>query len=103
MYNSTSMVAGNKHKPPDWPSNKVSSDPGYVKGFDMVYGRDVFYPHIPDKCVVLFDDQSFYMDGVKRYNKNLEVECANYTCGSRFLNKEMVREKILNMKKNGCV
>ena len=103
MYNSTSMVAGNKHKPPDWPSDKVSSDPGYVKGFDMVRGRDLFHPHIPDKCVVLFDDQSFYMDGVKRYNKNLEVECANYTCGSRFLDKEMVRDKIFSMKKNGCV
>ena len=69
MYNSTSMVAGNKNKPFDWPSNKISTDPGYVKGFDMVYGRDLFYPHIPDKCVVLFDDQSFYMNGVKRYNK----------------------------------
>ena len=85
MYNSTSIVAGSEHKPHDWPSNKLSSDPGYVKGFDMVYGRDLFYPDIPDKCVVLFDDQSFYMDGVKRYNKNLEVECANYTCGARFL------------------
>ena len=43
------------------------------------------------------------MDGVKRYNKNLEVECANYTCGSRNLDKEMVREKIRKMKENGCV
>ena len=107
MYNSSSIVAGetiDNMITKGWPSSKIMSDPGFVKGWDMNYGRTKFYPTVPDKCVVLFDDQNSYMDGVKRFNPNFEVECSNITCGAkRVLDKEMVREKIYEMKRNGCI
>lgn len=104
MYNSTTRVAGIK-PPIGWPADKVRTDPGYVKGWDMNYGRNKFYPDIPDKCVVLFDDQPGYIDGVKRFNNNFEVGCSNVDCGAdRVLDKEMVRDKIKYMKTiNGCI
>ena len=107
MYNSMTIVAG---EPVDkvirkgWPLDKVVSDPGFVKGWDMQYSKNKFYDDVPDKCVVLFDDQPVYIDGVKRFNPEFEVECSNMTCGShRFLDKEMVRVKIKEMKRNGCI
>lgn len=107
MYNSTTIVAGepvDKVIKEGWPVDKVMTDPGFVKGWDMEYGRKKFYNDVPDKCVVLFDDQPGYMDGVKRFNPEFEVECANMTCGAnRFLDKEMVNVKIEKMKRNGCI
>jgi hypothetical protein len=103
MYNSTSTVAGSV-QPIGWPSDKIRTDPGFVKGFDMKYGRDNFYSDVPDKCVVLFDDQPSYIEGVKKFNKNFEIGCSNFHCGAnRVLDKEMVRKKLEEMKKNGCM
>lgn len=106
MYNSTSLVAGesiDKVIKNGWPVDKINYDPGFVKGWDMEYGKRKFYKDVPDKCIVLFDDQKYYMDGVKRFNSEFEVECSNKTCGANnVLDKEMVRIKIEKMKKNGC-
>ena len=100
MYNSRDIIAGEKNFPLNYPHNK---DPGYKKGFGMVYGRDKFYPDIPDKCVVLFDDDPSFIQGVKNYNKNLEIQCANNTCGlNGVLNLDVVKNKIQQMKRNGC-
>ena len=100
LYNSRDNIAGENKFPSNYPHNK---DPGYQKGFDMVYGRDKFYPDIPDKCVVLFDDDPYFIQGVKNYNKNLEIQCANNTCGlNGVLNLDVVKNKIQQMKRNGC-
>jgi hypothetical protein len=103
MYNSTTEVAGNI-PPKEWPYDKIRTDPVYVKAWDMKYGRDNFYPDVKDKCIVLFDDNPNYIDGVKRFNPNFEVGCSNFQCGAdRVLDKEMVRKKIEEMKSNGCL
>jgi hypothetical protein len=103
MYNSSVLVAG-KQPPSDWPSDKISSDPGYVKGWDMEYGRKNFFPEIPEKCVVLFDDDPNYIAGVKRFNKQLQTQCSNTSCGEKTsLNIDIVKKTIDKMKKNGCV
>lgn len=100
MYNSTSLVAG---KPAPFPDNYPNtSSPGVKKGFDMVYGRDSFYSDIPNKCVVLFDDDPTFISGVKQYKSDLETQCANKSCGGDVLTKDIVLNKVKSMIKNGC-
>jgi hypothetical protein len=100
LYNSRDIIGGKDIFPPNYPHNK---DPGYIKGFDMVNGRDKFYPDISDKCLVLFDDDPYFIQGVKNYNKNLETQCANNSCGlNGVLNLDIVKNKIQQMKNNGC-
>lgn len=98
MYNSTSIVAGKRNFPHNYPFGQTQ---GVIKAFDMKHGRDSFYPHIPDKCVVLFDDQQHVINDVR--NSNLETQCSNDSCyDGRKLDMSLVREKIEKMKKNGC-
>lgn len=100
MFNSTNTIAGKKVLPKGYPSEK---DHGYIKGFDMKYGRDTFYRGIPDKCIVLFDDQQPVIDGVHTFNSNLETQCSNKSCGlGHALYISTVKEKVEYMKKNGC-
>lgn len=109
MFNSTRVVAGNGIFPSEYPHDK---DQGYIKGFDMKYGRDKFYPDIEDKCVVLFDDQQPVLDGMKHFNPRFEGQCANNpsnpndktTCTTlgRVLDVAAVRAKVQQMKANGC-
>ena len=104
-FNNSMIVAG-KPAPINLPVDKLPLDPhhiaGYMKGYSMNYGKNLLYPDMPDKCVVLFDDQQDYIDGVKRFNNNLEVQCANYACGGIPLSIDTVRNKISSMKKAGC-
>ena len=107
MYNSASVVAGSTVFPTDYPSG---ASQGIIKGYDMEYGRKMFYPNVSDKCVVLFDDQQHVLDDVKKYNSNLETQCAGHkphdqwTCKSlgRVLDANAVRDKVMYMKANGC-
>ena len=95
MFNSLTRVAGKKDFPADYPYHKLRmGDYGYIKGFNMKYGRDTFYPHIKDNNVILFDDQQPVMDGVHRFNKdikgNFQTECSNISCGNtQNLNKKI--------------
>jgi len=108
MYNSTTFLAGNTIFPSDYPYGKTQ---GIVKGYNMDYGRKTFYPEIPEKCVVLFDDQTNVLKDVKQYNNNLETQCAGYnpnnpyTCNTlgRVLDAKVVKNKIEHMKLNGCI
>lgn len=76
---------------------------GHIKGHQMTYGRDLLYPDIPDKCIVLFDDDKDYLKNIKLYNSNLETQCSNRSCGlNSNLTLDVVRNKINEMKKNGC-
>jgi hypothetical protein len=99
MFNSLRIVAGKTVFPKDYPSDKTF---GYIKGFDMDYGKTLSYPSVPDKCVVLFDDNPDVLRGVKKYNPSLETQCSHPTCGGQLLTKEIVREKIQSMIANGC-
>lgn len=107
MYNSASVVAGSEVFPVDYP---IGESHGIIKGYNMEYGRKTFYPNVSDKCVVLFDDQQRVLDDVKKYNSNLETQCAGHkpddhlTCKSlgRFLDSSIVRDKVMFMKENGC-
>jgi len=103
MYNSTTVLAGKSlhtEIPSDYPLNE---SPGYVKGYAMAHGRDKFYPNVPDKCVVLFDDQISFMKDVHRFNPNFETQCANKICGlNGMLTSDIVRNKIRQMQLNGC-
>jgi hypothetical protein len=113
MYNSTTQVAGSFKFPPEYNPN---ASQGYVKGFDMKYGRDKFYSDIPDKCVVLFDDQQPVLDGVSDFNSktnsNFQGQCANdpsnsndnTTCTTlgHSLDIETVKATVGKMKANGC-
>ena len=105
LFNSTTFVAGSKTLPTDYPKGE---NPGYIKGFDMEYGKKTFYPTVPDKCVVLFDDDTSYINGVKDYNTrnktNFDTQCANTGCGlGNPLDENTVKNKVLEMKANGCV
>jgi hypothetical protein len=75
---------------------------GFIKGFQMSYTRDQHFAGVPDKCLVLFDNDISYIKGVKKYNPNLEVQCASPECGKTFLNKNMVQKKIDQMIRSGC-
>ena len=108
MYNSTTEVAGSKIFPHGYDGTK---NQGHVKGWDMKYGRDLVDKNIPDKCIVLFDDQQPVMDGVKKFDSKLEVQCAGYdpnipgTCTTlgHVLDINTVKNKIKEMKANGCI
>ena len=107
MYNSSTVLAGRTFFPSDYPHG---ASQGIIKGYDMEYGRKMFYPNVSDKCVVLFDDQQHVLDDVKKYNSNLETQCSGYrpnnpyTCKSlgHVLDVETVRNKVMYMKRNGC-
>ena len=107
MYNSSTVLAGRTFFPSDYPHGESQ---GIIKGYDMEYGRKMFYPNVSDKCVVLFDDQQHVLDDVKKYNSNLETQCSGYrpnnpyTCKSlgHVLDVETVRNKVMYMKRNGC-
>jgi hypothetical protein len=100
LFNSTVSVAGNSKLPSNYPKGY---GPGYIKGFDMSFCRDSFYPQIPDKCLLLFDDDPDYLKGVKQFNPNLNVQCANTSCGGSKLDINVVKDAIDRSVKNGCV
>jgi hypothetical protein len=109
MYNSTTQLAGSTSFP-DGYNNIQNKNQGYVKGWQMKYGRDKFYKDIPDKCIVLFDDQQPVMDAVKDFDKNLEVQCSGYdssqgTCTTlgKVLDLNTIKTKIKKMQANGCI
>lgn len=100
MYNSKTEVAGSSIFPEHYPNNETH---GFKKGFDMVYGKEKNYPNIPDKCVVLFDDSPCVIKDVKRYNPELETQCANKSCGlNSSLTADIVLQKVKSMQMNGC-
>lgn len=101
LFNSSNTVAGKSILPPNYP--KKSVDYGYIKGYDMTFCRDSFYPDIPDKCLLLFDDDPLYIKGVNNFNANLDVECANTDCGGNRLNINTVKKAVNRLIKNGCV
>lgn len=95
MFNSKVIVAGSRDKPPGYPENR---SPGYIKTFNMKYGRDLFYPNVPNNCVVLFDDDPGYLEGVREYNRENGTDfgsvCANFGCGGKNLDIYLVKRKI---------
>ena len=97
MYNSYITLAGNKKFPSDYPFNETY---GFMKGYNMKFGRDSFYPHVPDKAVILFDDQKYVLDDVKRFNNNFQTVCSHPKCGGEYLNKKTVRNIIKKIKNN---
>ena len=99
MFNSLRVVAGNTEFPESYPNG---SSYGYIKGFNMQYGKDNYYPDVKDKCTILFDDNPYVLNDVKKFNPNFEVQCANRMCGGDLLSKDMVKQKIQRMIKNGC-
>jgi hypothetical protein len=101
LYNSATVVTGNTVFPSNYP---IGKDHGYIKGFDMKYGRDSFYKDIQDKCVVLFDDQQPVLDGVRNFNPNFQTQYINNDSKSsdKKLNISTIKTKIDEMKANGC-
>ena len=99
LYNSSVSVGGNPTLPPNYPNN---NNPGYNKGFDMTFCRDSFYNDIPDKCLLLFDDDPVYLKGVNKFNPTLETECAHISCGGARLNINTVKNAVSRLVKNGC-
>jgi hypothetical protein len=97
MYNSYTTLAGNKKFPSDYPFNETY---GFMKGYNMKFGRDSFYPHIPDKAVIIFDDQKNVLDDVKRFNNNFQTVCSHPKCGGDYLSKNTVRNIIKKINNN---
>jgi hypothetical protein len=107
MYNSTTEVAGSKTFPHGYDGTKSQ---GYVKGWNMKYGRDLVDSNIPDKCVVLFDDQQHVLADVKKFDTNLEVQCSGEPTApgacktlGHVLDIDTVKKKIKDMQANGCI
>jgi hypothetical protein len=106
LYNSSIVLSGKPRTTPKIPYNIY----GIVKAHDMEYCRNLHHPYIPDKCLVLFDDQKDIISNVKKYNNNLETQCAshkpydNKTCNSlgKLLDAETVETKVKSMINNGC-
>ena len=115
LFNSNIVIGGKQTNniydyPENYPFlNKNTNIPmknkyGYIKGFNMVHGRDNFDKKIPNKCIVLFDDNPDVIEGVKMYNNNLETQCANPSCGlNGMLTKDIIKNKLIQMKQNGCL
>ena len=99
LFNSFRSTDGKSVFPSDFP---VGKSYGYIKGYQMKYGKDVNYPYISDKCVVLFDDNPNVLEGVKDFNPELEVQCANKNCGGLYLSNKLVGQKIKQMIIKGC-
>ena len=100
LFNSTTSIAGSTNFPTNYP---IKHSPGYIKGFDMSFCRDSFYPHIQDKCLLLFDNDLAYIKGMKEFNPKLEVECAGVECGGNRLNINTIKNSINKLVKNGCI
>ena len=106
LYNSSVILSGKPRLTPNIPYDKY----GIVKAHDMEYCRNLHYPYIPDKCLVLFDDQKDIINNVKFYNNNLETQCSSHKpydskiCNSlgKMLDADTVEKKVKFMIKNGC-
>ena len=99
LFNSRIVVAGDEKFPSDYPINHENArDYGYIKGFNMAYGKRLNYPSLDDKHIILFDDDINVLNGVKRYNKSFEVQCSNTKCNGKYLSRELVKEKLKNMR-----
>jgi hypothetical protein len=106
LYNSSVVLSGKTRPTPTIPYSKY----GMVKAHDMEYCRNLHYPHIHNKCLVLFDDQKQIISNVKIYNNELETQCSSHNpedpsiCDSlgKLLDAETVENKVKSMIKNGC-
>jgi len=100
LFNSNFIIAGNNNFPDDYPHN---DNYGKKKGYAMIHSRDQYFPHIPNKCLVLFDDNPDVIHNVHQYNDLLETQCANTTCGlNNPLTLDIVKQKLHHMKSNNC-
>ena len=96
MFNSLIRVGGSNIFPLGYP-NDIYISYGKIKGFDMIYGKNKFYPYLKDNMIVLFDDNPSVLRDVKKYNSDLEVVCSHPKCGGTFLTKELVKNKLISM------
>lgn len=94
-FNTFNNVAGHiltgKHDPDAYSKNLSSKPenvfwPGWSKGLAMertgkLYGT---------MNVILFDNDSSYIEGVRKYNKNLKVVCVGKQCGNTMLSMKSV-------------
>ena len=100
-FNSLLEITGDKNIPSDYPSTEHY---GIGKAFSMIKGRDKLHPDIPDKCIVLFDNDPHVLNKVINYpNHDLQVQCAGYPCSSsKTLSTKLVKDKLNKMISNGC-
>lgn len=89
MFNSAVEVDGKEITstyPLNYPHGKSQ---GFIKGFNMIFGRNKNYPNIPDNRIVLFDDQQLVIDDVHIFNKNLQTQLVKNK-----LTLELVKNKL---------
>jgi hypothetical protein len=100
-FNSLVEITGNKTLPFNYPRREHY---GVGKAFSMIQGRDTLHPNIPDKCVVLFDNDPSVLNEVLNYtNHDLQVQCAGQPCSlDQKLSKHLIRTKLDQMISNGC-
>lgn len=103
MFNSAyPIIAGMTQNNPNFPRNRQEETQGAMKGFHMKYGKETIYPNIPDKCVVLFDDNTQFINDMKKSQPRMEVACSGKDCGQVRLSKNLVLTKLKQMIDNGC-
>lgn len=93
LFNSLKKVAGSD-KRIKYP---INFDYGMIKGHNMVYSKNIYNSNIPNKCIVFFDDQKGVINGVKRYNSDINTFLVNK--GSKKLNVNRVSNILKNVKK----
>jgi hypothetical protein len=96
LYNSRSLVAGSSNFPIGYPYGESQ---GYIKGWLMDYGRNLKDSTIPDRNVVLFDDDPDFISGVKRFNPNFTVQCVGSRCGGPVLDSVLVKTVLDKIRK----
>ena len=87
------------------PPDKFPTGTGQKKGFAMQYSRNKFHSKIPDECLLLFDDDTGYLAGVKEYNKDLHAECSGSNCSQNTiqLNTAIINNALSKLVlENGC-
>jgi len=100
LFNSNFIIAGNHKFPSDYPHDE---NYGTKKGYAMIHSRNKYFPHISNKCLVLFDDNPDVLHNVHQYHPLLETQCANTTCGlTSSLTLNDVKQKLHDMKLNNC-
>ncbi|MCC2625855.1 MAG: hypothetical protein K0R14_1728 [Burkholderiales bacterium] len=123
MYNNYSMRSGQDaatdlatYEDKEDENKNTILNSGYKKAYQVHYWRNKYFPEMPDKCVVLFDDTKVVIDQYIDYGKNMSlirpkdgvVDTNKHNFSSYWttvynqLTAQNVAAKVSNLIKDGC-
>lgn len=106
LFSSDAQLYGREYaKGAPWPEGYATDtqgqNPGFKKAWKMNYDRERLFPSMPTSCLVLFDDDPHYLQGLAAYNAKhgtaYESQCARNSCDASLPDKlsfETVAKKL---------